>query len=61
MYEPRSKWRDRRNAANLSLRRLAILSGINRGTISRIERGWPASPEQAAALVAALDLVEKGA
>lgn len=51
----RSAWRDKRLAAGLSLRELSRRSGVNRGTISRIERGWPASPADAAALVRALE------
>lgn len=50
-----TEWRKRREAAGLSLRELARRADLNRGTISRIERGWPASPEQAQALLAALE------
>ncbi len=53
-------WRNRRLDAGLSLRDLSRRSGVNRGTISRIERGWPASPEDAARLVSALEAAEKG-
>ena len=55
MTERTKGWRNRRIEAGLSLRELSRRSGVNRGTISRIERGWPASPEDAARLVAALE------
>ena len=58
MSERTKGWRNRRIEAGLSLRRLSALSGVNRGTISRIERGWPASPEDAARLVSALEKAE---
>jgi len=54
MTEQPNPWRAKRLSAGLSLRELARRADVNRGTISRIERGWPASPEQAARLVAAL-------
>jgi transcriptional regulator with XRE-family HTH domain len=60
MTERTRGWRTRRLEAGLSLRALSRLSGVNRGTISRIERGWPASPEDAARLVAVLEATEKG-
>lgn len=47
--------RQRREAAGLSIRELADRSGINRGSISRIERGWPATDVEAAALLYALE------
>lgn len=52
---PTTTWRKQRTAAGLSLREVARRSGLNRGTISRIERGWPATSAQAAALLRALE------
>lgn len=59
MTERTKGWRNRRIEAGLSLRELSRRSGVNRGTISRIERGWPVSPEDAARLVAALEGAEE--
>ncbi len=58
---PLTTWRTRRLATGLSLRALSRLSGINRGTISRIERGWPASVTEAEALTRALSSEEGSA
>ena len=60
MNGPRPKWRDRREALGMSIRELSRRSGVNRGTISRIERGWAASPEEAEALVRVLGDAERG-
>jgi Helix-turn-helix len=53
-----STWRARREALAMPIRELSRRSGVNRGTISRIERGWPAGPEDAAAILAALESAE---
>lgn len=58
---PESSWRKRRLAVGLSLRELSRRSKVNRGTISRIERGWPATASDAAALTKALDAAEGNA
>ncbi len=50
-----NRWSEQRTARGLSLRQLETLTGINRGTLSRIERGFAPSPEQAAALLRALN------
>ena len=47
-------WSEKRTAKGLSLRELETLTGIHRGTLSRIERGLAPSPEQAAKLLLAL-------
>lgn len=50
-----SAWSARRVAAGLSIRRLAGLTGISRGDLSRIDQGRQIpTPEQAALLLAAL-------
>jgi transcriptional regulator with XRE-family HTH domain len=47
-------WRDLRIDAGLTLRQLEVLSGVNRGEISRIERGRSCpTPDQAIAILAA--------
>jgi transcriptional regulator with XRE-family HTH domain len=53
-------WRDLRIESGLTLRQLEVLSGINRGEISRIERGRAcATPEQASALLTAYASVRR--
>jgi len=59
MADRSTGWRDRREALGLSLREVARRSGVNPGVISRIERGWPASPADAAKLLRTLDAAEK--
>ncbi len=54
----KSSWLQRREAAGLSIRDLATRSGVNRGTISRIERGWPATAVEAQKLLIALEDAE---
>ncbi len=49
-----NRWSEWRAARGLSLRELAALTGINRGTLSRIEHGLSPSPEQATRLVRVL-------
>lgn len=51
---PTTTIRRMREARGLSLRELERITGINRGTLSRIERGWLASAEETAKLLAAL-------
>ena len=47
-------WRDLRIDAGLTLRQLEVLSGINRGILSAIERGRSCvAPDQAIAILAA--------
>lgn len=50
----RPSWREARLAANLSLRELEERSGINRGELSRIERGIGPRLDQAQSLLAVL-------
>ena len=52
-------WRTRRERLGLTLRELARRSGVNPGVISRIERGWPAGPEDAAKMLTVLDEAER--
>ncbi len=61
MADRATGWRDMREATNLTLRELARRSGVNPGVISRIERGWPASPKDSARLLAVLDAAKKDA
>jgi transcriptional regulator with XRE-family HTH domain len=61
MADRQSTWRTRRERLGLTLREVARRSGVNPGVISRIERGWPAGPDDAAAILAVLDAAEKGA
>ena len=58
MADRQTTWRARRAALGMPIRELARRSGVNRGTISRIERGWPAGPEDAALLLAVLEATE---
>jgi transcriptional regulator with XRE-family HTH domain len=45
-------WRDLRVDAGLTLRQVEVLSGLNRGIISQIERGRAcATPDQATAIL----------
>lgn len=60
MAERSTSWRTRREGLGLTLREVARRSGVNPGVISRIERGWPASPADAAAILAVLDAAERG-
>lgn len=46
-----SSWRGLRIQRGISLRRLEMLSGINRGRLSVIERGLSPSPAEAAAIL----------
>jgi transcriptional regulator with XRE-family HTH domain len=60
MVHKARSWRDMRIESGLTLRQLEVLSGINRGEISRIERGRAcATPEQAEALLAAYAVPRK--
>jgi len=59
MADRQTPWRIRRERLGLTLREVARRSGINPGVISRIERGWPAGPDDAAALIAVLDAAER--
>lgn len=43
-----------REQRGFSLRELERLTGINRGTLSRIERGWLATADETAKILAAL-------
>ena len=47
-------WRQLRQQKGLSLRELEKRTGINRGRLSVIERGLPASPDEAMRMVAVL-------
>lgn len=60
MADRQTQWRPRREALGLTLRELARRSGVNPGVISRIERGWPAGPEDARRLLVALEAAEEG-
>lgn len=51
---PRQTWRQLRERRGLSIRELERRTGVNRGRLSMIERGLPASPDEAARIVAAL-------
>ena len=59
MGDRQTSWRTRRERLGLTLREVARRSGINPGVISRIERGWPAGPDDAAALIAVLEAAER--
>ena len=59
MADRQTPWRVRRERLGLTLREVARRSGINPGVISRIERGWPAGPDDAAALIAVLEAAER--
>ncbi len=59
MADRQSTWRTRRLDLGLSLREVSRRSGVNRGTLSRIERGWPAGPEDAARLVRVFEAAEQ--
>ena len=59
MADRQTPWRTRRERLGLTLREVARRSGINPGVISRIERGWPAGPDDAAALIAVLEAAER--
>lgn len=49
-------WRELRERLNLSIREYADLCGVNRGELSRIERGRSAAtPDQARKMLAVLD------
>lgn len=48
-------WRERRLALGLSLREVEEKTGINRGTISQIERGFGPRMDHARALLTAYD------
>lgn len=50
----KASWRQLRQQSGLSLRQLEQRTGINRGRLSVIERGLPASPDEAMAIVAVL-------
>lgn len=50
----RTSWQARREAVGLSMSELARRSGVNKGNLSRIERGWPATPSEAERLLTAL-------
>jgi transcriptional regulator with XRE-family HTH domain len=52
-------WRRRRVGAGLTLSELARRSGVNKGDLSRIERGWPASVDQALAIARVLEAAEQ--
>lgn len=47
-------WRRLRQRRQMSIRELERQTGINRGRLSNIERGLPASPAEAELLLAAL-------
>lgn len=47
-------WRQLRQQKGMSLRELERRTGINRGRLSVIERGLPASPAEAMTIVAVL-------
>ena len=51
---PTSTVRLMREQRGFSLRELERLTGINRGTLSRIERGWLATPAETARILEAL-------
>jgi transcriptional regulator with XRE-family HTH domain len=59
---PQTPLRQIRLAAGLTLREVARRSGVNPGRLSIIERGVPPSVEEAAAILAALqvEVVPKG-
>ena len=59
MADRQTPWRVRRERLGLTLREVARRSDINPGVISRIERGWPAGPDDAAALIAVLEAAER--
>lgn len=48
-------WREARRAAGLSLREVEERTGINRGTLSQIERGFGPRMDQARRLLAVYD------
>jgi transcriptional regulator with XRE-family HTH domain len=50
----RQGWRQMRTAKGISLRELEARTGINRGRLSVIERGLPASPGEAQKILLAL-------
>ena len=53
---PARTWRDLRTESGLTLRQLEELSGINRGELSRIERGRTCpTPDQARTMLQALN------
>ena len=52
--EKTQSWRQMRLAKGLSLRQLEQRTGINRGRLSVIERGLPASPAEAQTILLAL-------
>ena len=52
-------WRQRRIAAGLTLSEVARRSGVSKGTLSRIERGWPASVDQALAIARVIEAEEQ--
>lgn len=53
-----SSWRDVRQGLGLSLREVEERTGINRGEVSRIERGFGPRPEHAVALFRLYGLAE---
>ena len=54
MMNPLLPWRPLRESLGLSLREVARRTGINPGRLSIIERGVPASPDEAERLRRAL-------
>lgn len=52
-------WRERRIALGLSLREVEEQTGINRGTLSQIERGYGPRMDHARRLLAAYDEADR--
>lgn len=57
---PQTTLQRMRLAAGLSLRELERRTGINRGSLSRIERGWLATEAETAKILAALTTPPEG-
>ena len=60
MIETRKDIRQRRRAAEISQRELALAAGVHPVTLSRFETGVPVKPAVLAAILEALDKLERG-